>query len=85
MGLLGVEVASVARTNELDGISDGCWPVETLSKGVANEGSGSCVVAASPQVQILEELPSLHHGDAALQDPRRASPVQLFAFAIDHI
>jgi len=65
----------MARTNKLDGVSDGHWPVEALTKGVADEGSGSRVVAASPQVQILEELSSLFHGDAALQNPHRASPV----------
>ena len=81
VGLFGVKLASAARTNKLDGVSDGRWLVETLSKGVADEGSGSCVVAASPQVYILEVLPSLLHGDAALQDPHRASTVQLFAFA----
>jgi len=56
-----------------------------MSKGIADEGSGSHVVAAGPQVQILEELSSLFHGDAALQDPHQASPVQLFALVVDHI
>jgi len=85
VGLLGIELALVARTNTLDGITNGHWPVQTLSKGVADEGSRIRVVAASPRVQILEELLSLFHGDAALQDPRRASPVQLFVFIVDHV
>jgi len=47
VGLLGVELAPIARTNKLNGVSDSRWLVEALSKGVANEGSGSRVVAAS--------------------------------------
>ena len=85
VGLLSVELASVARTNKLDGVSDSRWALEAFSKGVADKGSASRVVGASPRVQILEELPSLLYGDATLQNPHRASPVQLFAFTVDHM
>jgi len=37
VGLFGKKLASVARMNELDGVGKDRWPVEALSKGVANE------------------------------------------------
>ena len=43
------------------------------------------MVATSPRVYILEELWSFFYSDAALQDPGRASSVQLFAFAVDYL
>ena len=85
VGLLGIQLAPMARTNKLDGISYGRWPVEALSKGVANEGSGSRMVATSPRVWILEELPTFLYGDTALQDAGQASPLQFLAFTVDHL
>jgi len=75
MGLLGIELTPVARAHVLYSISYGRWPVEALSKSVPYEGSRSGVVATSPRVQILEELSILFYGDAALQDPGRASSI----------
>jgi len=75
VGLLGVELAPVARGNELDGVSNGRWPVETLSKSISHDGPRSCMVATSPRVYVLEEVSTLFYGDVALQDPRWASSV----------
>jgi len=48
--LLGIELAPVAGANELDGVSDGRWPVEALPEGISHEGPRSCMVATSPRV-----------------------------------
>ena len=48
--MLGVELTLVARVNELDGIGNGCWPIETLSKGISHKGPWSRMVATSPRV-----------------------------------
>jgi len=50
MRLFGVELAHMASAYELDGISYGRWPVETLSEGVPYEGPWSSMVPASPRV-----------------------------------
>ena len=36
VGLLGIELAPVARADKFNGVGDGRWPVKVLSKGVAN-------------------------------------------------
>ena len=51
-----------------------------MSEGVAYEGSGRCLVSASPQVYILEELLSFFYGDATLQDPGQDSLVGLHQY-----
>ena len=75
MRLLGIKSTSMARAHELDGVSYGRWPVEALLEGVPYKGPRSSKVATSPRVQILEELSAVLYGDAALQDPCRASSV----------
>jgi len=75
MGLLDIELTPMARANELYGVSYGRWPVEALSESVPYEGPWGSVVAASPRVHILEELSAFFYGDAALQDPGRASSI----------
>ena len=75
MHLLGVELAPLARADDVNGVGDGGWPVETLPEGVADEGPWCCVMTASPRVYILEDLPALVGGDTALQDPGWAPPV----------
>ena len=75
MGLLGIELTPMARTNEFYSVSYGRWPVETLSEGIPYKGFWSSMVAVSPRVQVLEELSTFFYGDAALQDPCRASSI----------
>jgi hypothetical protein len=36
------------------GVGHRGWPVETLSEGVSNEGSGCYVMIASPRVYFLQ-------------------------------
>ena len=50
MGLLGIELAPVARAHELYGVSYGRWLVEALSESVTYEGLWSTMVAASSHV-----------------------------------
>ena len=45
---LEVELAPLTRANEVDGVSNVSWPVETLSKSIFDEGPWHHVVAASP-------------------------------------
>jgi len=50
MCLLGVELATMARVHELDGVSYGRWPVEALSESIPYEGPWSDMVTTSPRV-----------------------------------
>jgi hypothetical protein len=49
-----VELTPLAGAYNPNGVSHRGWPVETLSKGVSNEGSRCCVVTASPRVYFLQ-------------------------------
>jgi len=48
--LLGIELTPMARADELYGVSDGRWLVETFLESVSYKGSGSGMVATSPRV-----------------------------------
>jgi len=50
VGLLGIELTPMPRADELYGVNDGRWPVETLSESISYKGSRSGMVAASPRV-----------------------------------
>ena len=52
-------------------------PVEALSECVSNQGSRCGVVTADPTMDIAQQPLPLFDGDAALQDPNVASPVEL--------
>jgi hypothetical protein len=52
--LLCVELTLLAGAYISSGIGHRGWPVETLSKGIPNEGSRCCVMTASPQVYFLQ-------------------------------
>ena len=83
--LLGVELASMARADEVDGVCDGSWPVETLSQSVSNRGPWCCMVTMRPRVYVLEELPAFFNGDTPLKNPFWTTSVQLFVVAIDNV
>jgi hypothetical protein len=50
--LFGVKLAALAGAYNLSGIGYHSWPVETLSEGVSNEGSGHNMVSVSPRVNF---------------------------------
>ena len=52
-------------------------PVEALSKRVSNQGSRRGMVTTDPTVDIAQQPLPLFNGDAALQDPDMASPIEL--------
>ena len=55
--------------------------VEDLSERISDQGSGHGMVTADPTVDITQQLLPLLDGDAALQDPGVALPVE---FAINN-
>jgi len=50
MRLLGIELASMARADEVEGVGDGSRPVKALPKSVSIKGPRRRVVDASPPV-----------------------------------
>jgi hypothetical protein len=54
MGLPRIVLTTLAGAYQLDSIGDRGRPIESLSKGISDEGSRCCVVAASPRVKIAE-------------------------------
>jgi hypothetical protein len=49
-----IELTLLADAYNPSGVGHCGWPVETVSEGVSNEGSGCYVVAASPRVYFLQ-------------------------------
>ena len=52
-------------------------PVEALSKHVSDQGPRCDMMPTDPTVDITQQLLPLSDGDATLQDPSVASPVEL--------
>jgi hypothetical protein len=50
--LLRIELSSSVGLHNLGGVGNHDWPVEPMSEGVSNEGSGCCVVPTSPRVDF---------------------------------
>ena len=53
------------------------WPVEALSERVFDQGPRCAMVPVDPTVDITQQLLPLFDGDAVLQDPDVASPIEL--------
>ena len=52
--LFGVELAGLARLDELGGVLKHCGPVKTTAKGLTSEGARRGVVPAIPSVDVGE-------------------------------
>jgi hypothetical protein len=72
-----VELTPLATAYNPRGVGHRGRPVETLSEGVPHEGSRCCVVTASPQVYLLQQLLSFGGGYASLENARGAAVVEL--------
>jgi len=71
-------IDSLDRPQDVLGIRDCCWPIETLSKGIVDQGLGRRVVPAGINVNIVEQfLPSVS-SDASLENLIGASGLRLY-------
>jgi hypothetical protein len=73
MRLSCVELAPFIGAYDLNGVNHRSWLVEALAEGVPNQRSRRYVVAASPQVYFLKQLPPILEENAALQDSQGAA------------
>jgi hypothetical protein len=81
MRLPCVELAPLAGADNSSGVSHHGRSVETLSKGVSNEGLRRCVVATSPRVYFLQEFLTFGDGYVSLEDAGGAAVVELLSVA----
>ena len=65
--LLSKKLTILAPMNECLGIGNCRRPIETSSEGFTDQCSRGCVIAASADVDLLEYLLALFHGDALLE------------------
>jgi hypothetical protein len=84
MCLLRIQLATTVGPHDLDSISYRSRPVEPLPEGVADEGSGRCVVPASPRVDFSQQLLPLDDMYTSLENSRGAASVQLLLFSYQH-
>jgi hypothetical protein len=69
-----IELAPFAGEHDLVGVGDRRRPVEALAECVVDDGVWRRVMA---RVDIPNQLTTLGDGDAALQDSRRGTLIQL--------
>ena len=72
-----IVLASLAGAYQLRGVSDRCWPIESLVEGVSNERSRRSMVPAGSRVQVPKQGLAFLGGDASLEDARWALSLQL--------
>ena len=77
MGLPNVVLTPFVGAHDLFGVGYYGRPVEALSEHVSDHGPRCGMVPADPTVDITQQLLPLFDGDAALQDPGVALPVEL--------
>ena len=65
--LLSKKLTILTPPNECLGIDNCRRPIETISEGFTDQCSRGCVIAASADVDLLEYLLALFHGDALLE------------------
>lgn len=63
-----IELASLASTHQVFGISHDSQPVQALSKGFAHQCSWGCVVSVDPSVGVMQDLLVLFARDATHAD-----------------
>jgi hypothetical protein len=63
-----VELTPLAGAYNPSGVGHRGWLVEALSESVSDEGSRCCMVTASPQVYLLQQLLSFGDGYASLEN-----------------
>src|SRR5688572_1294252 len=68
VGLLRIELTPFAGADNSSGVDDRRRPVEALSESIPDKGSRRCVMAASPQVYLSQEILTFGDGDASLED-----------------
>jgi hypothetical protein len=68
VGLPRVKLTPFAGADNSSSVGHHRRPVESLSKGVSNEGPRCYVMAASPRVYLLQELLAFVDGNASLED-----------------
>jgi hypothetical protein len=77
ISLAGIELAPLASTYDLVGVSDHGGSVKALEESIAHEGTRRRVVASHARVDVSNELATLGDGDTPVQDARRGALVQL--------
>jgi hypothetical protein len=79
--LFGKELASLTSSHNVLRVFNRGRLVKPLSKGITHQSIWRCMVVASPQVDILQEVYPVFCGYAPLQDSARASVMD---FIISH-
>jgi hypothetical protein len=66
MHLSRIELAPFTGAYDLGGVGYNSWLVEVLPEGVPDQCSRCCMVAISPRVYFLKQLPLVLDGNAML-------------------
>src|SRR5512142_945073 len=76
MDLLGVELTRPASPDQVDCIIEGCRPIESLSKGLANQGARGGMGSALTFMDIGKKLDALFPRNALQEDSVSRAPIE---------
>ena len=76
MNLPFKKLTRLTCSNQLSGILEHCWPVETLSKGFPNQHSVRGMGPIDSSMDVLEQTNALGLGDTLDKNPISPSPVE---------
>jgi hypothetical protein len=72
--LLGEVLAPLAPSDEFFGITQGCGPVESLSKGLTDQRARRRVVAADAFMDLFQDVLPFFSGNTLHEYSRRCAP-----------
>jgi hypothetical protein len=74
MLLLGEVLAPLATSDEFFGVARSCGPIESSSKGLADQRTRGRVVAADALVDLIQDSLTFLSGNALHEYSRRCAP-----------
>ena len=77
MDLLSIVLTPFVGTHDMFSVGYRGRPVEALSERISDQGSRRGMVTVDPTVDVAQQPLPLFDGDAVLQDPCVASPIEL--------
>src|SRR5512143_2452279 len=76
MDLLGVELTRSASPNQVDRVIEGSRPIESLTKGLANQGARGRMGSALAFMDIGKKLNALFPRNALQEDSVSRAPIE---------
>ena len=81
--MFGVKLAAFACMDDFFRVAQCCWPIESLSESLSDQGAWCSVVSTNPGVYLEKKFFTLGNGDA-LHENANLGGAAFVEFAVDY-